>query len=147
MTDSAAKELTQIHLSSQEGRSPGQLSKLDQRWSLSLHKRFSRSIPRWVFMILEHSGNGILWLLLAPALWLFAPLSSSSRQMLANFFLGLWVDIALVGALKGIFRRPRPEYNISGDFILVVAVDKYSFPSGHAARQAVAPQQCDHRKV
>ena len=92
-------------------------------------------------MNLEHSGNGILWLLLAPLLWLYAPLSNFGRHMLANFFLGLWVDIALVGALKGIFRRPRPEYNISGDFVLVVAVDKYSFPSGHAARQVIASQQ------
>ena len=140
MAVEVANELSKVHLSAQERHSPSQLSIVDQRWSLSLHKRFSSSIPRWIFMNLEHSGNGVLWLLLVPLLWLYAPLSTDSRHMLANFFLGLWVDLALVGALKGTFRRPRPEYNISGDFILVVAVDKYSFPSGHAARQATASQ-------
>jgi len=40
----------------------------------------------------------------------------------------------LVGSLKALVRRPRPLYNQSGDFVLVVAVDQYSFPSGHTAR-------------
>ena len=107
---------------------------LDQRWSLGLNKSFGSKVPRQAFMLLEHSGNGILWLVFAPTFWVLAPLSPQSQLAVANFFVGLWVDLALVGSLKGIVRRPRPEYNISGDFILVVAVDEYSFPSGHAAR-------------
>lgn len=129
-------ELRQIPLEASSERSPSQLQKLDLEWSLALHKRFSPVISRQIFMMLEHSGNGILWLLLAPILWLWAPISSTDRQMVANFFFGLWVDLALVGSLKGIFKRPRPVYNISGDFVIVVAVDQYSFPSGHAARRA-----------
>ncbi|EIE23953.1 acid phosphatase/Vanadium-dependent haloperoxidase [Coccomyxa subellipsoidea C-169] len=31
-------------------------------------------------------------------------------------------------------QRARPVYNNAGDFLLVVAVDSFSFPSGHAAR-------------
>ena len=125
-----------VDLGSRMAQKRSSFARLDQQWSLGLHRAFSSAIPRWCFMVLEHSGNGILWLVLAPTLWLFAPLSAEGRLVLANFFLGLWIDIAFVGALKSLFRRPRPEYNISGDFILVVAVDRYSFPSGHAARQA-----------
>lgn len=108
--------------------------RLDVEYSLLLHETFGNTIPRAIYMLLEHSGNGILWLLLAPAVWLLTPLSPEGRLSVANFFLGLWVDLALVGSLKAIFRRPRPEYNYSGDFILVVSVDQFSFPSGHAAR-------------
>ena len=85
-------------------------------------------------MLLEHSGNGILWLLVTAFLWLSNRISANTRTLVANFSLGLWVDIALVGIVKAVVRRPRPEYNLSSDFVLVVAVDRYSFPSGHAAR-------------
>lgn len=85
-------------------------------------------------MLLEHSGNGIFWLLAAAFLWLSTRTEAGTRTLFANFFLGLWVDIALVGLVKALVRRPRPDYNLSTDFVLVVAVDRYSFPSGHAAR-------------
>lgn len=143
MASIASSDLAKVPLHIQKLQKAGYITTADQKWSVGLHRKFSNVIPRWMFMSLEHSGNGVLWLLLAPLLWLYAPLSSDSRHLLANFFLGLWVDIALVGALKGIFRRPRPEYNISGDFIMVVAVDKYSFPSGHAARQASSCANCN----
>ncbi len=134
MAGSNSNALQKGHLGFTDLQAHGHFSAVDRRWSFSLHKRFAKSIPRWTYMALEHGGNGIIWLLIAPLLWLAAPLSGPGRYLLANFFLGLWVDIALVGALKGVFRRSRPEYNVSGDFILVVAVDKFSFPSGHASR-------------
>ncbi len=56
------------------------------------------------------------------------------RHCAANLALGLVADIALVGAVKGMVRRARPVYNHAGDFVVVVAVDQYSFPSGHASR-------------
>ena len=56
------------------------------------------------------------------------------RHGAANLALGLVLDIALVGAIKGMARRARPVYNHAGDFVVVVAVDQYSFPSGHASR-------------
>ena len=80
------------------------------------------------------AGSGVLWLPGVPLLWLATQQSPTTRLFWANCFLLLWVDIALVGALKGLFRRKRPIYNHAGDFVVVVAVDQYSFPSGHAAR-------------
>ncbi len=44
------------------------------------------------------------------------------------------VDLALVGLLKGTVRRARPVYNLRSDFAVVVAVDHFSFPSGHSSR-------------
>ena len=69
-----------------------------------------------------------------PLIWTVPGLSSTTRCIAANFFLGLFVDLIIVGALKFSFRRPRPSYNFAEDFTLVVAVDKFSFPSGHTAR-------------
>ncbi|CAL5228821.1 g12022 [Coccomyxa viridis] len=56
------------------------------------------------------------------------------HTLAANLLLGLLIDLAYVGLLKGAIRRPRPVYNNASDFLLVVKVDQYSFPSGHAAR-------------
>lgn len=118
---------------------PRSLAELDRSVSLYLYRHVGSKLPRSIFMLLEHSGNGVAWLLLVPALWFSTVLDASTRSYVANFFIGLWVDLALVGTLKGLVRRPRPVYNYSGDFRLVVSVDKYSFPSGHAARYIVLP--------
>ena len=112
------------------------LLELDQAYSLYLHNQLGNRCPRGLFILLEHSGNGILWLLLIPAVWLLPSTALSAKCFAINFFLGLLVDLVLVGSLKGLVRRPRPLYNQSGDFTLVVAVDQYSFPSGHTSRQA-----------
>ncbi len=63
-------------------------------------------------------------------------MSPQARQCAANLVLGLLLDIVLVGTMKGLVRRARPVYNHAGDFVVVVAVDQFSFPSGHAARPA-----------
>lgn len=43
--------------------------------------------------------------------------------------------------LKGTVRRARPVYNLRSDFSVVVAVDHFSFPSGHSSRW-VRPMWC-----
>lgn len=118
----------------QEVRRPRSLDAIDKKLSLWLHEDVGRLLPRLLYMTLEHSGNGILWLLFGSLAWFYRTQTSHSRMLWLNFFLGLWVDIALVGSLKMVARRERPEYNKSADFMLVVSVDRYSFPSGHAAR-------------
>ena len=85
-------------------------------------------------MLLEHSGNGLVWLSGAIGIWLYPYLTIQQRCAIANFLLAFVLDLLLVGSLKSVFQRPRPIYNSSGDFILVVSVDQYSFPSGHASR-------------
>ena len=109
------------------------LSRADHRASLWLYRTVGMRVPRWVVMTLEHTGSGVIWLPLVPALW-YAVEGPALRTVLANFFLGMWVDICYVGALKGLIQRKRPVYNHKGDFVVIVAVDQFSFPSGHAAR-------------
>jgi hypothetical protein len=118
------------------------LLEYDQSYSLFLHSQIGAKCPRCVYLLLEHSGNGILWLVLASLVWGLPNIEDSSRCFAINFFLGLLVDLLLVGSLKTLIRRPRPKYNQSRDFVLVVAVDQYSFPSGHSARQAPTTLNC-----
>ncbi len=42
----------------------------------------------------------------------------------------LLLDVIVVGALKIIVRRPRPEKNYADDMRLTVSIDDWSFPSG-----------------
>lgn len=112
---------------------PAPLARLDARLSDRLF-RAGQGVPRWAYKALEYGGDGVVWLL-ATATALAAPATPpAARAVWANFLLGLLIDLALVGALKGAFRRSRPVYNKKADFVVVVAVDRYSFPSGHSSR-------------
>ena len=106
----------------------------DRAASLALFRYTARVIPRNYMMLLEHSGNGLVWLALAIAIWCMPTISAQQRCAVTNFLLAFLVDLILVGSLKSLCRRPRPIYNSSGDFIMVVSVDQFSFPSGHASR-------------
>lgn len=101
------------------------------RWAF-LH--IGKRVPRDIWIGLEHSGQGLVWLPLVAGLLCLPKLSILARHLVANFFLGFWTVLIIVGLIKGLVRRPRPEYNNNADFLLVVAVDKWSFPSGHASR-------------
>jgi hypothetical protein len=111
----------------------GGLGGLDQRLSNRLFLR-CRSVPRWIYKLLEYGGDGIFWLLLSLTALFLPATPAASRAVWANFVLGLLVDLALVGTLKATFRRTRPVYNNKADFLAVVAVDHFSFPSGHSSR-------------
>lgn len=118
------------------------LIRLDTRASLYLYRNLGQKLPRSFYKILENSGSGLLWLPLVPAVWLAPGTPPSIRTCAANVFLGLLVDVAFVGTLKALMRRARPVYNQAGDFLLVAAVDRFSFPSGHASRRCALPVPC-----
>lgn len=107
----------------------------DHQVSSILFRSLGQKIPRQVLLALEYCGSGLLiplfflvWIL---PLHLFEP---HFRAFCLNLFLGFFTDLALVGLLKGTVRRQRPVYNEEKDFVLVVRVDRFSFPSGHASR-------------
>lgn len=108
----------------------------DRSLSTKVYHNLGQHVPRKYLMLLEHSGNGLVWLFAAITLLLVPATSPAQRTAIINFLVAFVVDLVLVGTLKSIFRRPRPIYNAAGDFILVVSVDQYSFPSGHASRCA-----------
>ncbi|KAG0725502.1 Phospholipid phosphatase 6 [Chionoecetes opilio] len=82
---------------------------------------------------LEYSCHGIPWLL-GTAAFIFLLQAASSRQLLVNIFIALIVDIVVVGVVKAITRRRRPATNKTEEMLVVVMMDKFSFPSGHCTR-------------
>ncbi|KAL3743231.1 hypothetical protein ACJRO7_018524 [Eucalyptus globulus] len=104
------------------------LSAADASLSGLLHRH--NFLPRPAFLLLELSADFRLFFPVALSLYL-SPIPSL-RPLLAPLILGLLLDLALVGLVKLLFRRPRPAYN--KDMSVAVSVDHYSFPSGHASR-------------
>ncbi|MCP4426505.1 MAG: phosphatase PAP2 family protein [Chloroflexi bacterium] len=73
----------------------------------------------WIF---ARTGDGVFWLLIVAILFW------QKRPLAWGLLLTVVVTAVLVGVLKGVFRRQRPTEKRA------IATDKYSFPSGHAAR-------------
>jgi membrane-associated phospholipid phosphatase len=110
------------------------LLKLDHTLSGALFRAGTR-VPRPFWKFLEYTGDGLVWLALC-FLFLAVPATPpAARHLWVNFLAGLLLDLAEVGAMKALVRRPRPRHNaLARDMHLVVAVDAFSFPSGHSSR-------------
>lgn len=106
----------------------------DHSVSEALYKRGTR-IPRPFWKFLEYTGDGLVWL---AACFLALALPTTSvpiRHLWANFLLGMLLDLIETGLVKALMRRPRPQHNlIAKDMNVIVAVDHFSFPSGHSSR-------------
>ncbi|KAF5202249.1 Phosphatidic acid phosphatase (PAP2) family protein [Thalictrum thalictroides] len=108
------------------------LINLDTTWSLHIHQ-ICQPIPRSLLKFLEISGDGRFWFPIPIAL--FISLSSKSdhlRSLLIGLLIGSLLDLLFVGLIKFTIKRPRPVYNKG--MHLTVAVDHWSFPSGHSSR-------------
>ncbi|KAJ3680531.1 hypothetical protein LUZ60_016809 [Juncus effusus] len=106
---------------------------LDASISLRLHT-FFQFIPRFLLKSLEISGDGRLCIpILVSLLFLLSPSFSSPHPLFISLLIGSLLDLAVIGLLKHLIRRPRPIYNKS-DMTIVVSLDHYSFPSGHSSR-------------
>ncbi len=91
---------------------------LSRRLALWADGRFRHTLA-WLF---ARTGDGVFWLLVIIVLfWQKRPLGG-------DLLLAALVTAVIVAILKGIFRRQRPKAKRA------FATDKYSFPSGHAAR-------------
>ncbi|KAK1618673.1 hypothetical protein QYE76_024190 [Lolium multiflorum] len=112
----------------------GGVADLDAAVSLRLHALFL-PVPRLLLKALEVAGDGRIWLPVPISLLLISTTNSPSTvsPLLVGLVAGLVLDIAFVGLAKLIFRRPRPAYN-AADMYVAVAVDHWSFPSGHSSR-------------
>ena len=108
---------------------------------LARDKQFSGRLAQWangrfrrpLAWILARTGDSVFWLaVIAILFW--------QKQRLGwDLLLAVLVTAVLVVILKGIFRRQRPKEKKA------FATDKYSFPSGHAARAtAVAITRAFH---
>lgn len=90
---------------------------------------------RPLMKLIEISGHGIPWLA-GAAYCLYKSDSAAGQEVMLNLFLGLLLDLVLVGIVKAVVRRRRPAHNRM-DMFATYSVDRYSFPSGHATRAAM----------
>jgi undecaprenyl-diphosphatase len=105
---------------------------LSRRLALWANGRFRRTLA-WM---LARTGDGAFWLLVIIVLFW------QKQQLGWDLLLAALVTAVIVAILKGIFRRQRPKAKRA------FATDKYSFPSGHAARAtAVAVTLAFHQPV
>ncbi|KAG8662212.1 hypothetical protein MANES_01G077500v8 [Manihot esculenta] len=103
----------------------------DTMFSHLLHSLFHSYLPASLLLVLELLADFRFSFPITLALCL-SPLSPSLLPFFSPLLFGLLLDIAFVGLIKIIFRRPRPPYN--PNMSAVVSADNFSFPSGHASR-------------
>jgi undecaprenyl-diphosphatase len=81
--------------------------------------------------LISHSGDGLLYFVIAFALLMFEPHSG------ADFFwagvIAYLFDVSLYLLLKNLIKRDRPSVKISTYQAWITPSDKFSFPSGHTA--------------
>lgn len=90
---------------------------------------------RPLMKLIEISGHGIPWLA-GTVYCMYKSDSAAAQEVMLNLFMGLLLDLILVGIVKALVRRKRPSHNRM-DMFATFSVDKYSFPSGHATRAAM----------
>lgn len=107
------------------------LDELDRRLAAGLVLPPHSRVLRGVALLVAHSGDSLLWVLAAgAALFLGGPIwrVAGLRVLAATLVPG---GVAVL--LKWLIRRPRPPGERG---TLYACGDRYSFPSGHAARGA-----------
>ncbi|MEM8560934.1 MAG: phosphatase PAP2 family protein [Pseudomonadota bacterium] len=80
---------------------------------------------------LSRSGDGYLYALIPLTLW--ALNIPKSGLLVIALALGFTLERILYGILKRTLKRRRPANAIPGFNSLIIASDKFSFPSGHAS--------------
>lgn len=101
--------------------------RLLQRVFVQTEKRMVIPLARAV----SRSGDGYLHLLVPLLLWALG--SPVQEQMLPLLALALTMERALYWVLKNSLRRPRPQQAVPGFRSLIIASDRFSFPSGHSS--------------
>jgi len=106
-------------------------------YDVSVSTRFSQRIKRHqmtylVGATLAHSGDGLLVMLVGAVVYAIG--DRHLRVTLIQLLITLIVTAALVASLKYAIRRERPKGIDSARWSALPKYDRYSFPSGHAAR-------------
>jgi membrane-associated phospholipid phosphatase len=108
-------------------------SKLDQKISHYIYSKGCKQITvnyRSYLKGLEYSCHGIVWFAITSILIYLSP----NNRLFAQLMVGLILDVVFVALLKAWTRRRRPQYASQDDQLMMILVDKHSFPSGHASR-------------
>ncbi|KAF9685695.1 hypothetical protein SADUNF_Sadunf03G0081000 [Salix dunnii] len=106
---------------------------VDTKFSHYLHSKFHTLLPIFFHLILEISADFRFSFPISFSL-LFTLSLPSLLPFFSSLLLGLLLDLAVVGLIKILFRRPRPPYNHLSSMSTPVSADHFSFPSGHSSR-------------
>jgi undecaprenyl-diphosphatase len=99
-----------------------------QHWTLSRERRGWRW---YVAAAGAHLGDGALWLAVGLATWFLG--EARLREVTRWAALSVGVTAVVATAFKVLVRRSRPQEQVG---FYARRTDRYSFPSGHAARMA-----------
>ena len=108
------------------------LSRLDRtctaRWTLA---RELRGWRWYAAAVGAHLGDGALWLVVGLVTWLLG--GERLREITRCAALSVAVTAVIATVVKVLVRRSRPRERVG---FYAMRADRYSFPSGHAARMA-----------
>lgn len=107
-------------------------------WDKNVSRRVynaSYQHTRFLLLLLEFSGHGVLWVVVPALFYLFLPHVSPPVSGILLNYLGVAVlDLVVIAIVKPVVGRQRPEHNGGMTAVTIQAIDQYSFPSGHATR-------------
>lgn len=101
----------------------------DSHWSQAL-TALDRPSTRWIWFVIAHLGDGIIWLIVGALFYFLKPIS---RQAVLITTTSVLLGMFSSSVLKRLLRRTRPSRR-SG--LYDHRWDPYAFPSGHATRCA-----------
>lgn len=116
------------------------LGDLDRRWSARLCISELPATPRearplqWPLVLCARLADGPLWIVIGAVAMLWG--ADALRKVVGWTAAGVVLTAILVAAIKFSIRRERPRGAESALWSAMPRYDRYSFPSGHAARAA-----------
>ena len=125
---------------------------LDRRWSARLCIKDLPATPRqarpwqWPLVLCARLADGPLWIAIGAAAMVLG--SGALREAVVRTAVAVVFTAVVVAAIKFGIRRERPRGVQSALWSAMPRYDRYSFPSGHAARAAciaVAATSADAR--
>ena len=116
------------------------LDELDRRWSARLRISNPPATPRearpsrWPLVLCARLADGPLWIVIGAAAMVWG--TDVVRKVVVWIAAGVVLTAVVVAAIKFSIRRERPRGAESALWSAMPRYDRYSFPSGHAARAA-----------
>jgi undecaprenyl-diphosphatase len=107
------------------------LHHFDRRLFIRVFRQGERRAVIPLARALSRSGDVYLYLLVPQLLWLLEV--PSLGDFLTLLLVAFAIERTLYRSLKNTLKRPRPPNAIPGFNSLIVASDKFSFPSGHSS--------------
>lgn len=107
------------------------MQQLDVRLFTSVFYKGERGYIRPLGKAISRSADGYLFALVPATLWVAG--STAIPQLVQLFLLALLMERTLYWVLKNSLKRRRPQEYLSGFSSLVIASDRFSFPSGHTS--------------